>query len=195
MMLNWEPWNPMTLVTDAWIVLMIYWAVSALRVKRMKFIAPARVRIIQLIFLIPGCMLLFTSKYRIGPLHTRVLPHSPAVSAMGVALTFAGVAFAIWARHVLGSNWSSQVAIRENHELIQSGPYRWIRHPIYTGIIAGTCGTAIVVGQLGAFLGVILVILGFTYKGKQEELNLRSLFGDSWAAHEQRTGMFLPKLR
>jgi len=187
--------TPWSLVIDAWMALMLYWIVSVFNVKRMKYIAPAHVRFLQLIFLVPGCLLLFSPRWRVGVLHVSVLPKAAPIEIIGVALAFLGIAFAIWARYVLGSNWSSQVAIREDHELIQTGPYRLIRHPIYTGIIAAAWGTAIVAGQLGAFLGVVLVTMGFAYKGKQEELNLNAIFGESWTAHRQRTGMFLPKLR
>ena len=193
--MNWSPLDPMTLVTEAWIVLMLYWAFSALRVKQMKYIAPASVRFVQLIFLVPGCILLFKERSRVGMLHMQVLPSAPAIIWIGVGIAWLGIAFAIWARYVLGGNWSSAVAIREGHELIRSGPYRVIRHPIYTGIIIGGWGTAVVAGQLGAFIGVILITLGFAYKGNQEELRLHATFGDAWLAHRRRTGMFLPKLR
>ena len=187
--------RPMTIVTDAWMMLMAYWIISAWNVKRSKYVAPSSVRITQLLFFIPGCVLLFADSLRVGLLRIQVLPKTAAVADVGIAIALIGIAFAIWARYCLGRNWSGQVAIKENHELIQVGPYRWIRHPIYTGIIVGAWGTAIVVGQLGAFFGVILLTLGFAYKGKQEELNLRTLFRDSWTAHEQRTGMFLPRMR
>ncbi len=187
--------EPLSLISDAWIVLAIYWAVSALRVKQMKYIAPMQVRLIQLVFLVPGCYLLFVRHTPVPLLQMAVLPKTAAVAIVGVAVAWLGIAFAIWARYVLGSNWSSQVAIRENHELIQTGPYRSIRHPIYTGILAGTWGTAIAIGQLGAFIGVILITLGLAYKGKQEELRLQEVFGDAFRAHIQRTGMFLPKMR
>lgn len=187
--------QPLTLISDAWVALMLYWLISAFSVKRMKYIAPRSVRFVQLIFLVPGCVLLFTQKYRLGALHDRVLPHISAVPWIGLAVAYAGVAFAIWARYVLGSNWSSQVAIREGHELIQSGPYGFIRHPIYTGIITAAWGTAIAVGELAAFLGVILITLGCAYKSKQEELRLQETFGEAWIVHRQRTGMFLPKMK
>jgi protein-S-isoprenylcysteine O-methyltransferase Ste14 len=185
----------MILVSYTWVALMVYWLISARNLKRTKYSAPIHVRLVQLIFLLPGCVLLFMPRFRVGLLHMTVLPHLPAISAIGVGLTFAGVAFAFWARYILGSNWSSQVVIRENHELIQNGPYRLIRHPIYTGIITAGVGTAIVVGELGAFLGVLLVIIGFTYKGIQEELRLRETFGEAWIAHQQRTGRFLPRMQ
>lgn len=186
---------PMNLVTDAWMLLLAYWLISAWNVKRPKYVAPNHVRITQFLFLVPGCLLLFDTRLPLAVLHVPVLPKADAVAGIGVAVVFAGITFAIWARYCLGSNWSSQVAIKENHELIQSGPYRWIRHPIYTGIIAAAWGTAIVVGQLGAFLGVILLTMGFAYKGKQEELRLQDTFGDAFTAHRLRTGMFLPRLR
>jgi len=193
--MHWAPLEPMTVISDAWIALMIYWAISALSVKRMKYIAPTSVRVIQLLFLIPGCYLLFARHTPVPLLEVRILPKVAVVAWIGVAVAWVGIGFAIWARYVLGSNWSSQVAIRENHELIQRGPYRLIRHPIYTGIITGAWGTAIAIGQLGSLFGVILITLGFAYKGRQEELRLQATFGDSWNAHQQRTGMFLPKMR
>ncbi len=186
---------PMNLVTDAWMLLLAYWLITAWNVKRVKYVAPSHVRITQLIFLVPGCVLLFADSFRKGVLRAALLPKTSVIADLGIAITFAGIAFAIWARYCLGRNWSSEVAIKQDHELVQSGPYRWIRHPIYTGIITAAWGTAIVVGQLGGLLGVILITMGFAYKGRQEELRLRGAFGDSWAAHEQRTGMFLPRVR
>jgi len=187
--------TPMNLVTDAWILLMIYWLASAWSLKRAKYVAPSHVRITQLLFLVPGCVLLFGDSFRKGLLRIALLPKTAAIADLGIAITFVGIGFAIWARYCLGSNWSSQVAIKQDHELIQSGPYRWIRHPIYTGIITGAWGTAIVVGQLGAFLGVILITMGLAYKGKQEELRLQDTFGEAFTAHRLRTGMFLPRMR
>lgn len=186
---------PMSLAIDAWIALMVYWLISAWNLKRIRYVAPLSVRITQLLFLVPGAMLLFGSRYRVGLLHLALLPQTAVVAMIGVAVTFAGIALAIWARYCLGSNWSGQVAIRENHELIQSGPYRRIRHPIYTGIIVAGWGTAIVTRELGACFGVILITLGFAYKGKQEELHLHATFGEAFTAHRERTGMFLPKMR
>jgi protein-S-isoprenylcysteine O-methyltransferase Ste14 len=193
--MHWASWEPLTLISDAWIVLAIYWAISALRVKQMKYIAPTRVRVIQLVFLIPGAYLLYVRHTKLALLQIAVLPKLPTVTAIGVAVAWIGIALALWARYVLGSNWSAQVAIREGHELIQTGPYRFIRHPIYTGILTGTWGTAIAIGQLSAFFGVILITLGLAYKAKQEELRLQATFGEMWTAHQQRTGMFLPRTR
>ncbi len=186
---------PISIVNDAWLALVLFWIVSAFKVKQMKYVAPISIRIAQLIFLVPGITLLFAPRFRVGPLHVQVLPRTFGIGIIGCAVTLLGVAFAMWARYCIGSNWSSAIAIRESHELVQSGPYRWIRHPIYTGIISAGWGTAIVVGELGGFLGVILVTMGFAYKSKQEEVNLRATFGDLWTQHRERTGMFLPKIR
>ncbi len=187
--------DPITIVNDAWLALVLFWMVSAFKVKRMKYVAPISIRIAQLIFLVPGITLLFAPRFRIGPLHVQMLPRVFGLGILGSVVTVLGVVFAMWARYCIGTNWSSAIAIRENHELIQSGPYRWIRHPIYTGIITAAWGTALVVGQLGAFIGVILITMGFAFKSRQEEVNLYATFGELWTQHRRRTGMFLPRMR
>ena len=69
---------------------------------------------------------------------------------IGLALLCAGLAFAVWARVELGRNWSGSVTVKEGHELIRSGPYAYVRHPIYTGLIAALIGTAVIIGTLRA---------------------------------------------
>ena len=71
----------------------------------------------------------------------------------------AGLLFAVWAREHLGSNWSRSVTIKQGHELITTGPYAVVRHPIYTGILAGHLGTAIALSQVGGFIGFVLIFL------------------------------------
>ena len=110
----------------------------------------------------------------------------------GAVLTAVGVGFAIWARHHIGRNWSGQVTIRREHELIRTGPYAHIRHPIYTGLIVAVAGTAIVIGEHRALTALALILLGFTFKGKREESMLENRFGPAFEEYRRRTGFFLP---
>jgi protein-S-isoprenylcysteine O-methyltransferase Ste14 len=111
----------------------------------------------------------------------------------GALLTVAGIGFAIWARYHIGRNWSGEVTIRQEHELIRTGPYSHIRHPIYTGLIVAVAGTAIVIGEYRALLALALILIGFTVKAKREESMLEPQFGPSFAEHRRHTGFFLPR--
>jgi protein-S-isoprenylcysteine O-methyltransferase Ste14 len=109
-------------------------------------------------------------------------------------LTALGVGTSIWARLSLGANWSGVVTLKKEHELVRKGLYRWIRHPIYTGILVGFIGTAMIRGHLGGWLGFAIVWLTFYFKARREERFLRQEFGEGFEEHARQTGMFLPRL-
>jgi protein-S-isoprenylcysteine O-methyltransferase Ste14 len=99
----------------------------------------------------------------------------------------------MWARYCLGDNWSAAVSIREDHELVRRGPYRAMRHPIYSGILLGMLGTVIVVGEVRGILGLVIVYAGFYGKARKEDAWLTREFGEKFASHVKHTGMFLPR--
>jgi len=118
----------------------------------------------------------------------------PLLMLVGVAAAVAaGVAIAFWARWHLGANWSGVVTLKEGHELIRTGPYRTIRHPIYTGILLAMLGSAIAVGEIRGLLAVAIAWLSFYTKARREESLLTQEFGERFAEHLRRTGMFLPR--
>lgn len=125
-------------------------------------------------------------------LQERFVPKHVAVKAIGLALTVAGIAFACWARHLLGRNWSSEVQIKQDHQLIQAGPYRWVRHPIYTGLLIAFFGTALKVGDWRGLLAVAIVAASFWFKLRQEERWLLERFGAPYADYMRRTRALLP---
>jgi protein-S-isoprenylcysteine O-methyltransferase Ste14 len=110
-----------------------------------------------------------------------------------VIATILGLLFAVWARLTLGSNWSGTITIKTNHQLIRRGPYRWIRHPIYTGMLAALLATAITQGLSSGVIGFAFVFLALFRKARREELFLSQEFGEGFAEHRQHTGMFLPR--
>ena len=101
-------------------------------------------------------VLLAAPRLPLFPLDVRFVPAAPWPAELGLALTFAGLAFAVWARARLADNWSSSVTLKRDHELIDDGPYRWVRHPIYTGLLVALAGAALAVGE---WRGVIAVAL------------------------------------
>jgi protein-S-isoprenylcysteine O-methyltransferase Ste14 len=119
---------------------------------------------------------------------------SPAgwVAWLGLAVTMGGCAFAIWARATLGSNWSSMVTIKQDHELILRGPYAVVRHPIYSGFLLALTGTAIAVGEIRAFIGLGLAFIGFLLKSAAEEQFMREKFSTDYAQYCQRVRRLIP---
>jgi protein-S-isoprenylcysteine O-methyltransferase Ste14 len=105
-----------------------------------------------------------------------------------------GLALAIWARRCLGRYWSGEITIKVEHKLIRSGPYRVLRHPIYTALLSLYAGTAIVSGELHALIGLALVILAYLRKIRLEEANLMKAFGAEYRDYRADSWAMLPGL-
>ena len=184
-----------SLALCCWVILWIYWLLSAASQKAEKKRESASERMGQIIPILVCYVLLFEPFMGFGWLGLRFVPKRPELEFVGLFITALGVALAIWARAHLGANWSAAVSIRTDHELIGSGPYRYIRHPIYTGMILAAIGTALVIGQVRGLLAVGIFLVAFYGKASKEERWLTQEFADRFNAHAARTGMFLPKLR
>ena len=175
-----------------WILFAVVWLISALKRKRTK----QRESVVQrFTYVLPVVLAWFILNGSIIPhtwLRTRFLPGTDAVAWTGVAITALGIAFAFWARFHLGSNWSGVVTLKENHELIRTGPYRTVRHPIYSGILLGIAGTAVAIGEVRGLIALAIIWLSFYIKARREESLLSHEFGPRFAEHQQHTGMFFP---
>ena len=130
-----------------------------------------------------------------GILGRRFIPQSHDFYFAGVLLTAAGLGLAFWARYNLGRNWSSQITLKEGHTLVCAGPYKYLRHPIYSGILLAIVGTALTVGRYRALLALVLAFFGFWWKAHQEDAWLARAFGEQFEQHRQRTGRLLPRWR
>ena len=118
----------------------------------------------------------------------------PSLS-IAVLLTALGIGFAIWARFYLGTNWSSAVSVKVGHELIRTGPYTWVRHPIYAGLLLALIGTALQQGKLVDLPALGLFWFGFWIKSRMEEEFMRKTFGEQYVEYRKSTGALIPKLR
>jgi protein-S-isoprenylcysteine O-methyltransferase Ste14 len=185
--------SPREWINALWILFGLYWLVSALNRKKTKRRETWAQRFIDTLPLVAAAELLVRPEARLGWLGARFVPANPTVEWAGVLLTAAGVAVAFWARWHLGANWSGVVTLKEGHELIRTGPYRNIRHPIYTGILLALLGTVVATGEVRGLLAVAIAWLSFYWKARREESFLSQEFGEMFAAHAKRTGMFLPK--
>lgn len=141
-----------------------------------------------------GCYLLFSDRFSRW-LQERVIPKSVWVESLAILLTAIGIGFAIWARFYLGKNWSSAVSIKVDHQLIRTGPYAWVRHPIYSGILLGMIGTALARREPRGLFAVVLLWLGFFIKSRMEEGFMRKTFGEQYKEYSRSTGALIPRMR
>jgi protein-S-isoprenylcysteine O-methyltransferase Ste14 len=180
-------------VAYLWTALWIVWLISALVAKRSLQRQTATSRVEQSILVITAFCLLFGRGLWPYWLRQRVLPESNvALLWIGLILTAAGLSFAIPARFWIGRNWSGTITIKEQHELIQSGPYCIVRHPIYTGLLLAYLSTAVVHGELRGFVGFVLLLLGFGLKLRMEETFMIQQFGNAYLNYKQRVKALVP---
>ena len=125
-------------------------------------------------------------------LKRRFLPASRALVIAGLAIQAAFALLAVWARRHLGSNWSGEVRIAKEHQLVRTGPYRWVRHPIYTAVLGMYCGTVLVSGEIHALLATVIVILAYRRKISMEERALREAFGAEHESYREETWAWIP---
>lgn len=168
-----------------WVAFWLYWLVAALSAKRGR-IAWGRVVGPRLVIV---AVVIFVAHQRAFRHHG--IDTGPWRAGFGLALFVLGLAWAIWARVHMGRNWGSPMTRKDEPELVTSGPYRWVRHPIYSGILAAGGGTAI--GLDWRWL-IIVVAVGayFIYSARVEERILTEQFPDAYPRYRRRTKMIVP---
>jgi protein-S-isoprenylcysteine O-methyltransferase Ste14 len=177
-----------------WIVFLVYWQIAAAGAKTTQRIESVASRVFRAVLLLAGILLLSLPRIPIPWLYRHFLPQSEWAFFLGAAITLAGLLFAVWARVTLGTNWSRSVTIKQNHELITTGPYALVRHPIYTGILVGFLGTALAVTQFRAILAFALIFLSLWYKLRLEEQWMRTQFGETYVNYARHTAALIPWL-
>ena len=120
------------------------------------------------------------------PFNAIVVPGTELSAGIGAVLCLAGVLFCLWARVTLGRNWSGTITLKREHDLIEHGPYQFVRHPIYTGLLTMCLGTAIALGHLAGFVGVLLIFVSFWVKLADEEMLMLQHFPAKYTAYRQR---------
>lgn len=174
-----------------WVLFSVYWSIAA------KDSAPAKTseskwsRQLHLI-LVNGALLLLVLP--IPGLTRRFLPSSHILVAAGLIIQAAFILLAVWARRHLGSNWSGEVRIAAEHQLVRSGPYRLIRHPIYTAVLGMYCGTSLVSGEIHAPIALVIVTLAYWRKIHLEEQALSKTFGSDFDAYRRDSWALVPLL-
>lgn len=183
---------PMVVLAIAWAALGLYWTTggSAVHSREFRFYRWIRLFVLAIVFL-----LLFWNRTGIGVLGERFVSASLAVAFIGFFVAVSGLAIAVWARVSLGRFWSDRVIVQQDHQLIRSGPYARVRHPIYSGVLLGVLGTAVLTGEWRGLFAFALLLLNYAIKARKEEQLLAALFGSGFTEHLSRTGFLLPRIR
>jgi protein-S-isoprenylcysteine O-methyltransferase Ste14 len=177
----------------AWLVWILYWRIAGINTKetaRRDTSARRWLYTFPIIF----AAIVFVLPAHHPALRITLFPDRVAAYAIGTALLLLGMAISIWARVELGRNWSNVVTVKVGHELVQSGPYRWVRHPIYTGILVALAGSALAEDFWIDLVIVPIVFVAFWIKLRLEEDWMRGQFGAAYDAYCARTKRLIPYL-
>jgi protein-S-isoprenylcysteine O-methyltransferase Ste14 len=169
-----------------------YWIAAARNVKATRRRESYASRLGQIVPIVFAAALLALDRQELGGLGARFLPDTPAVYWIGLLMAGAGLGFAVWARAHLGSNWSARVTVKEDHELIRSGPYAIVRHPIYTGLLFALLGTAISFGQWRGLVAFACVTISLLLKLRTEERFMRETFPDQYPRYRAEVSTLIP---
>jgi protein-S-isoprenylcysteine O-methyltransferase Ste14 len=172
-------------IAGCWVAFWIYWLAASAGVKpgqsRRTQFAGIRVAIILLVLLL----------LRLRLFKKETVTTNPWLEGIGLAVFVAGLGLAIWARIYIGRNWGTPMSRKEDPDLVTTGPYHTIRHPIYTGIILGMIGTAVAVSW---YWLVAAAVLGgyFIYSAVMEERYMAERFPDTYPEYKRSTKMLIP---
>jgi len=175
-----------------WIAFLVYWRIKAAGTKTAQRSEASASGILRALAFLVVIVLLSTTRIPLPWLYRQLWPSGLWSFWIGAAVAVAGLLFAVWARQHLASNWSSAVTIKQGHELITTGPYALVRHPIYTGILTGFLGTAIALSQVRGVIGFVLMLVVLWLKLRMEEEWMRSQFGQTYATYSRQTAALVP---
>jgi len=175
-----------------WLAFIMFWVAMARGGKAVAERESAFSRLSHYLPLLIAIYLLGAPHVPFPLINDRFAPLSLWLVRLAAALTFAGIAFAIWARVRIAGNWSSDVTLKQDHELIVTGPYAFVRHPIYTGILLAIFGTALAVGEWRGLIAVVFAAAAFWRKLGIEETVMRRQFGAVYARYAERVPALIP---
>jgi protein-S-isoprenylcysteine O-methyltransferase Ste14 len=182
-------WSWLWLSAALWLAFIVYWSKAAANASATLRAETPRSRAIHNGLMNLSLLLLFL---RLPGLTGRWVPATSLVPVAGLALHVGSFALAAWSRRHLGRHWSHMVAEKVDHELVRSGPYRVLRHPIYSAMIGMTIGTALVSGEMHALVAVAILVAAYVRKIWLEEQNLARVFGADWADYRKKSWALVP---
>lgn len=177
-----------------WLIVLTYWFISGLGTKKVQHQEVFLKRFIQ--YWLP----LIIAILLLGPgdwfghswLRENFIEHTNMVGTIGLSISVIGAIIACTSRYTLGKNWSLSVQRKENHQLMKDGIYKFVRHPIYTGLLLLFIGNAIIVGDYRAIIAVLIVFVSLWLKLKKEEKLLTEIFGTGYTEYKNKTRALIP---
>jgi protein-S-isoprenylcysteine O-methyltransferase Ste14 len=176
-----------------WLAWAVFWTMAARHTKPARWRESIGSRILHVVPLLACAVLLAAPRWLPPILSARVVPAGRLFPLLGAVAVAAGLGLAAWARAHLGRNWSGIVTVKEDHALVRTGPYRAVRHPIYTGMLLALTGTAMAIGEWRGVLAVICALIGFLRKIQVEEQRMSEIFPE-YAQYRQQTAALIPLL-
>lgn len=180
------------LIPVMWLALFIYWCFGAgplkaverreSRVQRASHLVP--MLLAALLFILPG--------RELGVLSAPFMERTWTSYSLGVVLVVFGCGFAMLARRLLGANWSAAVTLKHDHSLVQNGPYRYVRHPIYTGLVLAFAGNALALAEWRGLLALLMVCVSLVFKLRREERWMLEHFGTAYTNYRRGSWALLP---
>lgn len=174
-----------SIILTSWAVFWVFWLLSAFWAKRNVPSGIRRFFGIRVLTIVIAVVLL-----RFAYRHSAPAEHSTAVLIIGAAVFYCGLALAVWARLFLGSNWGMPMSKKQNPELVTTGPYRFVRHPIYTGLLLAILGTA--AGNIYWLALLAVTAVYFVYSARQEDDLMLHEFPAEYPPYKSRTKMMIP---
>jgi len=178
-----------------WDIFWGYWLLSALytrsRVKKVSSGQLSPERTIHLALVVAAYFITLV-RFKHFAFWNTIIPQCTAANVIGIMMMLFGLSYAIWARVILGKNWSSAIQRVEGQRLVKSGPYRYIRNPIYSGILFGFAGTVIMLRTPASLTGFLIMLFAYIYKIKKEQTFLIQEFGKEYTDYISESWALIP---
>lgn len=179
----------LSIILICYLIMAATWIATAFSTK--KTIKKSGGSILRLAFYL--IILFFACLQLISPLlATNLWPKNSLIYIIADIITVLGLIIMLWARKSLGKNWSANIVLKENHKLITKGPYKYVRHPIYSGLILMILGTVIYINTLAFLIFFIIFFLGAFYKTQKEEELLFNNFSNKYLEYKKHTKYLIP---
>jgi len=175
-----------------WLAIFVLWAVTGITSKQTvqsRSEGPSRIAV-WIVWL--AWWLLLTHGFGMEILSVRFVPQTTIASYAGLAITVAGLALSVWARIQIGRNWSGLIQVKEGHQLMHTGSYAIVRHPIYSGFMLATLGTAIAFGEISGLLAFVMILAAWGYKSRLEETAMIEHFGAEYESYRRKVKRLIP---
>lgn len=183
-----------TLTYPFWLILIVYWVFAARNSSLDVSHQTPLARTLVSGGLLISAALMYFRRFWVGWLGITLIPPNWVTGVLGLILCAAGLGLAVWARQTLGDNWSAVVTAKPDQTLVERGPYRWARHPIYTGTLLLGIGTALVVGMVSSVVAVIFLGGSLLLRVRDEEKVMLQQFPEDYPRYQRRTRLLIPWL-